>query len=305
MRFLLIPDKFKGSLAANEVVGALAEGILKVYPDAKIAHILASDGGEGFLDAVSNHRTVERIDTTTSGPLGRPLHSYYLWDITEQVAYIEMAMASGLELLAEKERDPTKTTTWGTGLQIKDAIERGSKDIFLGIGGSATNDGGMGMAAALGYRFLDASGQTLEPVGGSLTKLATIKHPARSFSNVKLHALNDVNNPLYGPNGAAYVYGPQKGADPEQVQELDDGLRNLEKVVLTDLKQDAANIPGSGAAGGFAYGLKVFCNARFVSGSRFILKLAGADTIIESRKPDMIITVVWMSNHPSDLAAIA
>jgi len=290
MRFLLIPDKFKGSLSASEVVEVLSKAVNSEFPDAKIAHILASDGGEGFLDAVSNNRTVERIETLTAGPLGRPLQSYYLWDPKEHIAYVEMAMASGLELLSKEERDPTKTTSWGTGQQIKDAIVRGAKEIYLGIGGSATNDGGIGMAAALGYSFLDTSGQKVEPVGANLMKLASVLPPDKSYSNVTFYALNDVNNPLYGSNGAAYVYGPQKGADPRQVQELDAGLRNLEKVVLQDLKHDVANIPGSGAAGGFAYGLKVFCNAHYVSGSGFILKLSGAEAMIESGKPDLIIT---------------
>jgi len=290
MKFLLIPDKFKGSLSSTEVVEALSHGIRHVYPEAGIEHILASDGGEGFLDAVSKDRLVERIETMVAGPLGRPLQAYYLWDPTEQAAYVEMAMTSGLELLRDEERDPTKTTTWGTGLQIKDAIERGATDIYLGIGGSATNDGGMGMAAALGYNFLDEDGNNLEAIGANLGRVVSISPPTSSFSHVQFHALNDVNNPLYGTTGAAFVYAPQKGATPEQVQILDAGLRKLEKVVLNDLGQDAAHLPGSGAAGGFAYGLKVFCNARFVSGSSFILQLAGAEKLIETTNPDLIIT---------------
>ena len=290
MKILLIPDKFKGSLSATEVVAALSHGIRQVYPEAKIEYILASDGGEGFLDAVSRNRRVERVETMTSGPLGRPIQAYYLWDAEEQAAYVEMAMASGLELLSDEEKDPTKTTSCGTGLQIKDAIERGATDIYLGIGGSATNDGGIGMASALGYSFLDASGKKMEAIGANLNQLAKIIPPARALSHVQFFALNDVNNPLYGPRGAAFVYAPQKGATTDQIHVLDAGLRKLEKVVLNDLGQDAAHLPGAGAAGGFAYGLKVFCNAQFLSGSRFILQLAGAEKMIETVNPDLIIT---------------
>ena len=290
MKLLLIPDKFKGSLTASEVVEAISKGVRSVHPEAIIDSILASDGGEGFLDAIANYRDVERIETTTAGPLGRPVHAYYLWEEAGKAAYVEMAMCSGLELLEESERNPLHTSTWGTGLQIKNAIEKGARTIYLGIGGSATNDGGIGVAGAMGYQFLDASGNAVQHKGGELQKIRRILKPTENYEGIKFIAVNDVNNPLYGEMGAAHVYAPQKGADPEIVRQLDNGLRNLAACVQRDVGMDSANLPGAGAAGGLAYGLNVFFDAEFISGTDFILDLAGLEERLTQNPPDLIIT---------------
>lgn len=290
MKILLIPDKFKGSLQAEEVVEALTAGIHVVLPSADITSVLASDGGEGFLDAIAKNIAVERIETTTAGPLGRPVQAHYLLTLSNNTAYIEMAMASGLELLVREERNPWHTSTWGTGLQIRDALDKGARQIYLGIGGSATNDAGIGTAAALGYQFLDASGKQVPLTGAGLSQIQQIIKPERSLDTISFFAVNDVNNPLHGEHGAAFVYGPQKGADPETVRELDVGLRHLEGIVKRDLGKDVAEVPGAGAAGGMAYGLKAFFDAEFISGTDFILELAGVGERMAHDPPDLVIT---------------
>lgn len=290
MQILLIPDKFKGSLTAQEVVEAISRGVRSVHPSAHIDAILASDGGEGFLDAITKYKEVERIDTTTTDPLGRFMQAHYLWQEAGKTAYVEMAMASGLELLVESERNPAQTSTWGTGLQIKDAIVRGAQTIYLGIGGSATNDGGIGVAAALGYQFLDEGGNEVQLNGSGLRQIHRIIKPEASYNGITFIAVNDVNNPLYGAAGAAHVYGPQKGADPEIVSALDSGLRHLDEIVKRDLERDSAHIPGAGAAGGLAYGLSVFFDAEFIGGIDFILGLAGLEDRLVHDPPELIIT---------------
>lgn len=290
MKLLLIPDKFKGSLTAKEVVYAISKGVRSIDPAATIDSVLASDGGEGFLNAIAQYSEVIRIQTTTAGPLGRPMQADYLWQDLERTAYVEMAMASGLELLDASERNPLYTSTYGTGLQIKDALDRGARSICLGIGGSATNDGGIGVAAALGYRFLDNNGDEVPHTGEGLGRIVRIIEPERNYDGVQFIAVNDVNNPLYGKEGAAHVYGPQKGADPGVVLQLDTGLRRLEEVVKRDLGKDKALQPGAGAAGGLAYGLSVFFDADFISGTDFILDMAGLDGRLSQDKPDLIIT---------------
>lgn len=290
MRFLLIPDKFKGSLTAQEVVDAIGRGVRSHYPGARIDSILASDGGEGFLNAIAQYSEVERIKTTVADPLGRPMEAHYLWQGSGKTAFVEMAMASGLELLDASERNPMYTSTFGTGLQIKDALDRGARRICLGIGGSATNDGGIGVAAALGYRFLNEKGDAVSYTGEGLDQIDRISKPEHEYEGVEFIAVNDVNNPLYGEEGAAFVYGPQKGANPEEVLQLDAGLRRLEQVVKRDLGQDKAHVPGAGAAGGLAYGLSVFFDADFISGTDFIMDLAGLERRLTLERPDMIIT---------------
>lgn len=211
MRILLIPDKFKGSLTANGVIEALKHGVLEKYPNAKISSIIASDGGDGFLHAVSQNVPCQQIGTETFDPLGRDITSYYLYDPKENVAYIELAKASGIELLSEDERNAMFTSTYGTGVEIKHAIDGGAKTIYIGLGGSATNDGGIGIASALGYNFLDGSQNELKPNGKNLSRIQHIqKGDGMDFDSVSIIAINDVDNPLYGKNGAAHIYGRQR-----------------------------------------------------------------------------------------------
>lgn len=292
MRFVLIPDKFKGSLSAEEVINSLSTGIRGVYPDAEIASVIASDGGDGFLKAVARAIPVEEIIVASVDPLGRALQSQYLWAKKEQTAYIELAECSGLVLLDPTERDPTRTSTLGTGLQIRHALENGAKRIYVGLGGSATNDGGIGIAHGLGFRFKDASDTVLNPTGGNLERIRSIerKGAMKELQQAEVIAINDVQNPLLGPHGAAAVYASQKGASRDQIGFLEAGLKNLDKVVLDSLGKSAANLPGAGAAGGAAFGLQSFLNARFVKGVEFMLQLTKAEALFEGRSTDLLIT---------------
>lgn len=291
MRVLIAADKFKDSLSNEEVSSAIVAGLKRSQPDSKTHCCAVSDGGEGFLDAVQSAvDSVQRQSCDTLDPLGRPIQAEFLFDPDNETAYIELAAASGIELLAPGERDPSITSTFGTGLIIEAAMLIGAKRIYIGIGGSATTDGGIGIAAALGYRFLDDAGVELRPRGGSLNSIRSITRTRADLSQVKFFVINDVDNPLFGQNGAAHVYGPQKGADDELVLTLDNGLRNLGRCVQQSLSIDASELPGAGAAGGSGYGLHVFLAADFCSGASFVLKLAGIDGLLEQHAFDWIIT---------------
>ncbi|WP_298504367.1 glycerate kinase [uncultured Maribacter sp.] len=292
MNFLLIPDKFKGSLTANEVINAVSKGIKKVDGTSTIYSILASDGGDGFLDAISNSISTHEVEIETLDPMGRLIAATYLLNENNDTAYIELAKASGLELLKEEERNVMQMSTYGTGLQIKDAVSRGIKTIYIGLGGSATNDGGIGIANALGYVFTNKAEEELKPIGANLGAISKIKKRKflKTFASVKFYAVNDVDNPLFGTKGAAYVYGKQKGANEEELQILENGLIHLNQLVGEQLRKNFAFIPGAGAAGGTAYGLKTFLDAEYLSGVNFLLQLAEVPKIIETKNIDYIIT---------------
>lgn len=292
MNVLLIPDKFKGSLTAQEVIISLSAGILKIYPDAEIHRVIASDGGDGFLEAIANYCKTDSVEIETKDPLGRKIRAYYLYNASEETAYIELAKTAGLVLLDSSECDPKLTSTLGTGLQIRDAVKKGAKKIYIGLGGSATNDAGLGIAAALGFSLLDEFGNLLNPIGGNLSKIYSIEPSEflKDYENIEIYAVNDVDNPLFGPTGAAYVYSAQKGGNKESIEFLDKGLKHLHTIVKKEMEKDYADIPGSGAAGGTAYGLKTFLNAEFISGTDFIFKLTRIDKLLESNSIDFIIT---------------
>ena len=292
MRVLIIPDKFKGSLTAQEVSVAITLGLESSYPGVETQTVIASDGGDGFLESVRQNVTnPETIRCATFDPLGREMEAEYLFD-SSQTAFIEMAQASGLVLLKPEERDPMLTSTVGTGVLIRDALQRGAKRVFVGLGGSATNDGGIGIAAALGYRFLDSEARELKPIGGRLGDIASIdtSEVTPLLADVDVLAINDVVNPLLGVEGAAHVYGPQKGASQDAVEQLDAGLQNLDHVVQSDLKVEGADVPGAGAAGGTGFGLHVFSSANFVSGIEFVLQLAGVEGLLAEGNIDWIVT---------------
>lgn len=292
MRLLLIPDKFKGSLTNEAVANAIMEGVKQVHPKASFHFIKASDGGDGFLDAIENYKDCEKIELVSQDPLGKQIQSYYLYDEETTSAYIELANASGMELLVTEKRNPTRTSTYGTGIQIKDAVEKGAKKVYIGLGGSATNDGGIGIANALGYNFIDSQGNILKPVGENLSRISGIEDSKvlSALKDISFYAVNDVTNPLYGKNGAAQVYARQKGASDTEVVLLDNGLKNLASVVENKYKKQVANVPGSGAAGGTAYGLKSFLNAEFVNGINFVLQLFDVESVLSENKFDYIIT---------------
>lgn len=292
MKVLVIPDKFKGSLTAGEVIASICKGVRCIYPKAMIHEIQASDGGDGFLESVLANIPCELVKVPTTDPLGRDIQSEYLFNSEDNSAYIELAKASGLALLKDAERNVMKTSTIGTGLLIKDAILRGCTSIYIGLGGSATNDIGLGIAAALGYYFLDNDGNQLEPTGENLSNVNSIHKKSNSLSlkNISFFAVNDVGNPLYGPSGAAHTYAKQKGASDQEIQVLDFGMQDFANLVKLQIKKDVADLPGAGAAGGTAYGLQVFCDATFVSGIEFILKISEVDMLLSQEKIDYIIT---------------
>lgn len=292
MNILIIPDKFKGSLKTKEVIAAISNGIKKIIPDADLYPVLASDGGDGFLNAVAENLDCEVVTTDTVDPLGRSIRADYLLDRTNRIAYIELAKSSGLELLQVHELTAMKTSTYGTGLQIRDAITKGATSIYVGLGGSASNDGGTGIAQALGYRFFDGLKSDLEANGENLPKIRTIKkkEAVQNLNNISFYAVNDVDNPLFGETGAAHIYARQKGANDSEIDVLDEGLRNLDAIVQDNLGKNVARNPGAGAAGGTAYGLQVFLHAEFVSGIDFMLNLAQVEELLQTKKINYIIT---------------
>jgi glycerate kinase len=292
MKLILAPDSFKGSLSAAEAAKAMAEGIHQVHPDAETLLMPLADGGEGTVAALVLATGGRQDSMTVTGPLGEPLSAAYgLLGPSEDTAVVEMASAAGLPLVPSDQRDPRHTTTYGVGELLRHAVNSGAKRIILGLGGSATNDGGAGAMQALGVRFLDAAGNSLpEPLsGGDLVRLAHIdlSHWQTRLENIELLIASDVTNPLLGPNGAAAVYGPQKGASALMVSELEAALTQYAAVLQRDLGKNVADLPGAGAAGGMGAGLMAFLEARAKSGIGLVLdlaqfehKAAGADWIL-------------------------
>jgi len=276
MKILVAPDKFKGSLTALEACKAVEEGIKHYLPNSYVSKLPLADGGEGSLEALENTLQFKRIFIQVKNPLFNKIEAFY--GILDDIAYIEMAKASGLQLLNENERNPMATTSFGTGEMIVDAINRGAKKIYLFVGGSATNDAGIGIASALGYVFRDKENRTLDPIGKNLINIKSIySDNSIATSDVEINVLTDVNNTLFGPNGAAYVFAMQKGADKNEIDQLDKGLQNLAEVVKSSFGVDVSNITGGGAAGGVGSGLIAFCNAIIRSGIETILDLLNFD----------------------------
>src|SRR6185369_1417296 len=257
IRILVAPLEFKGSLTAGQAARAIEAGVRAGWPDAELTVLPLADGGPGTADALVEALGGEWHTAWSHDALGRPLQAQ--WASWPGGGVVEMARASGLSLLAPAERDALTTTTLGTGELIADALESGIRTLLIGVGGSATNDGGVGALQALGYRFLDGSGRALPPGGAALRNLARIV-PDGVLPAVRatgMTVMTDVLNPLCGPTGASHVYGPQKGASPDDVELLDAALAHLAEIVRRDLGADAAHLPGTGAAGGLSYGLMV------------------------------------------------
>ncbi len=279
MKIVAAPNAFKGSLSASEAARAMAAGIRRSFPDAEIVAVPVADGGDGLVDVAVEALggTVRRVGVT--GPLFEPLEAAFCYVEADRFAAVEMALASGLALVPPGRRDATRTTTMGTGELIAAALDQGVARIGVGIGGSATNDGGIGMARALGVRFLDAAGSEVHPVGGELARIDRIDMAGLDprVRQVRIEAVCDVDNPLCGPSGAAHVYGPQKGATPEQVASLDEGLAHLADVIERDLGVDVRDMPGAGAAGGLGAGLHAFLGAEIRRGVDLVLDLVGLD----------------------------
>lgn len=272
--FVLAPDSFKESMTAKEVCEAMEKGLRKIYPAARYIHVPMADGGEGTVQSLVDASGGELYQQEVSGPLGDKVMAQYgvLGDGT--TAAVEMASASGIHLVDPAERDPLRTSTYGTGELILACLDRGIRKIIIGIGGSATNDGGAGMAEALGAQFLNASGQPLVRGGGALQQLAHIDVSGldKRLQEVEFIVACDVTNPLCGEQGASRVFGPQKGASPEMVQQLDASLSHYADIVEQQLNKDIRHVPGAGAAGGLGAGLLIFTQAVLRKGIEIVIE---------------------------------
>ena len=279
MKIIVAPNTFKGSLSATQAAIAIANGVREVFPDAEVVKIPVADGGEGTVEAlVSAHKgSYEWINV--EGPLGAPVLASYGLIENRRMAVVELASASGFSLVSPAARDPRKASTYGFGQLLEAARKSGVESVIAGIGSSATNDAGAGMAQALGYRLLDAAGHDLPHGGAALLRLERIDGSGLDpgWRAVKVMVACDVTNPLTGPEGASYIYGPQKGADPETVLLLDKALGHVAEVIERDLGKRVADIPGAGAAGGTGAGLMAFLNARLVSGAALVVDASGFD----------------------------
>lgn len=275
MKILVAPDTFKDSLDAISVCQAIEQGIRRYNPNFEVIEMPLADGGEGTAQILSHSTQGRMRQVQVHDPLMRPIRASYGVDAAGHTAFIEMAAASGLQLLAPSERKVMHTTSYGTGELILDALMRGAKHIVLGIGGSATHDGGMGMAQALGYRFLGNEGQALPGTGYSLTQVCKIDRSQVSakLDEICVEVACDVDNPLYGPQGAAYVYAAQKGASPSEIQLLDQGLVHFNHHLTAYLGHNIAETPGAGAAGGMGAGAIAFLQASLVPGIHLVMKL--------------------------------
>ena len=289
MKFILAPDKYKGSLTGFEFSDAVEKGIRLVYPEAEIIKKPLADGGDGTIEVVKKYLDADEIIVEVNDPLFRMIKAPYLFSPKQKTAFIEMSEASGHRLLSAKELNCMEATTLGTGELILDAIIQGAQEILLGIGGSATNDAGMGVAQALGYSFKDENGLKLAPIGENLSKVHSIESPKESvFEDVLFKIACDVSNPFYGPNGAAHVYASQKGASREEIEQLDEGLKNFAAVIEKTFGINLQEIEGSGAAGGLGGGTVAFLNGKLVSGIQLIKELADFEGALHSA--DWIIT---------------
>ena len=287
MKIIIAPDKFKGSLSSVEVCAAIARGIEKAIPGAVIERFPMADGGDGFASVMGYYLGTTTITCATIDPLGRHIDASYQWDMLQQVAIIEIAAASGLVLLGEGERDAAKSSSFGTGIMMRDAITRGAKKIILGLGGSATNDAGTGILGALGFYFTDEDGNNLVPCGGNLHRIHSIVVPAK-IPALSIDIACDVQNPLHGPHGAAYIYAAQKGASAADIQLLDTGLAHFAQIIATTTGKHIANIPGTGAAGGIAAGLLPFFDVSMASGTGLMIAASGIKN--ELHKTNLLVT---------------
>ncbi len=284
---VIAPDSYKGTMSATEVCEIIKAEFLKVRASEKISCFPIADGGEGTVDAMLFNGG-ERITVEVKGPLFEKAESFY-GILPDKTAVIEMAAASGLPMVADR-KNPMLTTTYGTGQLIKDALDRGCKKILIGLGGSATNDGGIGCAAALGAEFLDGDGNSVALNGSGLAEISDISltNLDKRLAEVEIEALCDVVSPLYGEKGAAYIFAPQKGADSDMVKKLDDGLKNLAEVTKRVIGKDNSQVSGSGAAGGLGFGLISFLGARLVKGAPAVLKATGFESA--AKKAELVIT---------------
>ena len=289
MKAVIAIDSFKGSLSSRELSKSISRGIKKVFPQAELISMAVADGGEGTVEALISGAQGRFEECLVHGPLMEPVTARYGILRNAKTAVIEMASASGVTLIPEKKRNALKTTTYGTGELIRDAVSKGCRNFIIGIGGSATNDLGMGMMQALGAKFTDTSGNELLGTGENMEKVANIDLSGilPELADCSFTIACDVNNPLWGENGAAFIYAPQKGADTNDMLKLDAGLRSLADKIKVQLGKDISNTPGAGAAGGLGGAFIAFLNGKLMSGIDIVLdilnfdeKLSGADIVI-------------------------
>ena len=290
MKYIIACDSFKGSCSSEQVAESVEKGILSVVPDAEIVKVAVADGGEGTASTLTNALGGKPIEVKTHDPLMREKTSSYGYMEHSGTAIMEMAESSGLPLISPSERNPLKTTTFGTGEMIADALKRGCRKFIVGIGGSATNDGGMGMMQALGVAFFDKDNNVLGQGGSELSRVARIDTSSilSGLAESNFTIICDVNNPLFGENGAAYIFAPQKGASPNDVEQLDNGLRNYAEALKKELGKDIADIPGSGAAGGMGAAFLAFLPAVLTPGIHCVLDALNFDGLLDGA--DLVIT---------------
>ena len=308
MRILVAPDKFKGVLTAREAAENIAQGLRDALPDAKIEMVPMADGGEGTAEVICNAHGVSWLQCKAHDPLGREIDARYGWISDNKLAVMEMSEAAGMRRLSESERDPVRANTFGIGEMILDASDRGAKKLIIGLGGSATNDGGFGMARALGFRFLAGTKELTETVS-ELVKLTEILLPKRSVGALvpsaqsrnrrltqpplqpevpKITAAVDVRNPLFGKNGATRIFGPQKGATEDELDILERALTRLAEVIAEEFGFDYRDQPGAGAAGGLGFGLMSFCSAKTRPGFDVVAEAVGLES--KMKDADLVIT---------------
>lgn len=280
-KILLVPDSFKGTLSSRQVCQVMAGQLRRFFPQAQVKSIPVADGGEGSVEAFLAAAGGERRTRTVTGPFGEPVEAFYGILGDGRTAVIEMAACAGLPL-AEGRLNPERATTYGVGELLLAAKEAGCTKAILGLGGSCTNDGGVGAAAALGAKFTRADGAAFVPTGGTLGEIAAldVSPVAQALQGMELTAMCDIDNPLYGEAGAAAVFAPQKGADEAMVARLDAGLRHLGQVAARCLGRDFSHLPGAGAAGGLGFGMAAFCGAQLRMGIDAVLDAVGFDSLL-------------------------
>jgi glycerate kinase len=290
MKIVIAPDSFKETLSALEVATVIEAGFREVFPDAEYVKIPVADGGEGTVQAMIDATAGRRVELTVTGPLGEPVAAFYGLGGGAPLAVIEMAAASGLELVPPERRNPMITTSYGTGELIRAALDSGARKFVLGVGGSATNDGGAGMVQALGVRLLDGQGAELGAGGAELARLERIDMAGLDprIRDCVFDIACDVSNPLVGPQGASAVFGPQKGASPEMVAQLDANLRHYADIIQRDLGRDVAAIPGGGAGGGVGAAMLIFLGGRLRPGVDIVTEAVGLAQAVSDA--DLVVT---------------
>ena len=283
-KYVVAPDSFKESMTAKEVCDAMEKGIKKADSAAEVIKVPMADGGEGTVDSLVDATNGQRVIVEVTGPLGNKISAYYGILGNGTTAVIEMAKASGLEIVEKKKRNPMITTTFGTGELIRDALDHNVKEIIIGLGGSSTNDGGSGMAQALGAKLLDQNNNQISFGGGNLDKLdkIDISNLDSRLQDVKIISASDVTNPLIGKDGASSVFGPQKGATPEMVEKLENNLQHYAKIIKRDLNKDVASVSCSGAAGGLGAGLMAFTTCKMRQGVDIAIEVTKLEEKVKS-----------------------